>query len=272
MDDVVWDDNEAKMITLSTGAKKKTTRLQKIKDLTPTQLTVPHLKKFCVKHQIGGYKNQDKPAICELIVEAKKAQNLQNIMYPTNGGGDTSTATDTGSSKKKKKKKEKKKKKNKSTKPACVKSEGTWYRFLLTLFLQELRPYVTKLGLQPTKNDLDKRRIPHFEVFNKMANIFNDADRNDLKHLPNRHEYWTNCEVAHDIPSDFDDGLTAEEMAEIFDCLNYWYAFCMRKCRKSGNHDRFENFAGGRPYLFLYWQLQQDGPIELVHQSRKLER
>jgi hypothetical protein len=38
--------------------------------------------------------------------------------------------------------KKKKAKKNKATKPTFVKSEGTFYRFLLAFFVQDKRPYV----------------------------------------------------------------------------------------------------------------------------------
>lgn len=49
MDDVVWDDDEAKRILIGSQAKNQKTRLQSIKGAAPALLTVPALKKFCVK-------------------------------------------------------------------------------------------------------------------------------------------------------------------------------------------------------------------------------
>ena len=257
MDDVVWDDDEAKWILIGSQAKNQKTHLQSIKGAAPALLTVPALKKFCVKHQIGNYKNLDKYGMCKLIVGAKKAQNLQNDMYPTEGGADEDAQTKKSSSSKKKKAK-----KNKATKPTCVKSEGTFYRFLLAFFAQDMRPYVIKLGHQPTKNDLDSHRILHYGIFNKLAKVYNDSEHEDLETLPTHDDFYINSNVANDVPSKFDI-LTAEDMSDVFHYLNFWYKNRMRRCLRSGSHDMYVNFVRDLPFLFLYWTLQQDGPIEI---------
>jgi hypothetical protein len=56
-------------------------------------------------------------------------------------------------------------------------------------------------------------------------------------------------------------------MSEIIDFLNFNFKARMAKCKLSGNHDRFANFIRNRPYLFLYWELQQDGPIEIQNMA-----
>jgi hypothetical protein len=56
-------------------------------------------------------------------------------------------------------------------------------------------------------------------------------------------------------------------MSEIIDFLNFHFKARMAKCKLSGNHDRFANFVRDRPYLFLYWELQQDGPIEIQNMA-----
>jgi hypothetical protein len=74
MDDVVWDDDEAKWILIGSQAKNQKTCLELIKGTAPALLAVPALKKFCVKLQIGNYKNLDKYGMCKHIVGAKKAR------------------------------------------------------------------------------------------------------------------------------------------------------------------------------------------------------
>jgi hypothetical protein len=182
--------------------------------------------------------------MCELIVGAKKAQNLQNDMYPTVGGADEDAQT----------KKRSNSKKNKATKPTCVKSEGTFYRFLLAFFAQDMRLYVIKLGHQLTKNDLDSRRILDYSIFNKLAKVYNDSEHEDLE----THNFYINRNVANDIPSKFD-VLPAEDMSDVFHYLNFWYKKRMRWCLRSGLHDMYVNFVHDLPFLFLYWSLQQDG-------------
>jgi len=156
-----------------------------------------------------------------------------------------------------------KKKKAKATKPTFVKSEGTIYRFLLAFFAQDMRPYVIELGHQPTKNDLDSHRILHYGIlFNKLAKVYNDSEREDLETLSTHDDFYINSNVANDVPSKFDI-LTAEDMSDVFQYLNFWYKNRMRRCLRSGSHDMYANFVRGLPFLFLYWTLQQDGPIEI---------
>lgn len=260
LDDIVWDDDESKWILVSTAAQNKRTRLQSIKGKDPTKLSVPHLRKVCVKLQISGYRDADKAGYCELIVKAAKTKNLKQSMYSSgNANATNSTATAGG---KKKKGKKKKKKGSKGTKPKCVTKEGTYYRSLLTLFAQDLRPDVVKLGNQPSKSQLDKRILLHADIFNKMVKVYNNNDRQDLAEIASQGEFYKECNVDLNVPSDFDE-LTAEEMSELLDFLNFHFKARMTKCKQSGNHDRFASFVRDKPYLFLYWELQQEGPIEI---------
>jgi hypothetical protein len=84
--------------------------------------------------------------------------------------------------------------------------------------------------------------------------------------LSSRDDFYATCNVETNVPSEFD-VLTAEDMSEIIDFLNFHFKARMAKCKLSGNHDRFANFVRDRPYLFLYWELQQDGPIEIQNMA-----
>jgi hypothetical protein len=156
--------------------------------------------------------------------------------------------------------KKKKAKKNKATKSTFVKSEGTFYRFLLAFFAQDMRPYVIELGHQPTKNDLDSHRILHYGIlFNKLAKVYNDSEREDLETLSTHDDSYINSNVANDVPSKFDI-LTAEDMSDVFQYLNFWYKNRMRRCLRSGSHDMYANFVRGLHFYFCTGPCSKTGP------------
>jgi hypothetical protein len=223
----------------------------------PSQLTVFALKKLCVQFRISGCKDKAKHVLCELIVNAVKAKNLDAVMYPEDFAG--AAASDDS---REKKTKSTKKKKGKKQKPAVTQQEGTLYRVIVTYFLQDVRPHVIKLGSQPGKNALDKREFLHQAVFEKLAEVYNDELRDDHKSLPYRHEMYAKWNINANIPSKFDP-LTALYISEILDFINYHYKDRMRDCRKSGNHDVYQNFVRTKPYLFLYHHRLSDSQIEL---------
>jgi hypothetical protein len=64
------------------------------------------------------------------------------------------------------------------------------------------------------------------------------------------------------IPSKFD-SLTALDISETLDFIHYHHKDRMRKCRRSGNHDVYQNFVRTKPYLFAYHQCLEDSQIEL---------
>jgi hypothetical protein len=156
-----------------------------------------------------------------------KAKNLDAIMYPNDFGGATVTAMNDGTENETAS--TKKKKKDKKSKPAAIQQEGTFYRVIVTYFLQDVRPYVIKLGSQPNKSALDKRELLHQPIFDKLAEVYNDESRNDLKSLPYTHEMYAKCNVHANIPSKFDP-LTARDISESLDFINYHYRISMQNC------------------------------------------
>jgi hypothetical protein len=257
LDDIVFSETE--WIKLGRDEEQKT-RLQSVKGLPSSQLTVFALTRLCVQFRISGYKDKAKHVLCELIVNAVKANNLDAIMYPNDFGGATVTAMNDGTENETAS--TKKKKKDKKSKPAAIQQEGTFYRVIVTYFLQDVRPYVIKLGSQPNKSALDKRELLHQPIFDKLAEVYNDESRNDLKSLPYTHEMYAKCNVHANIPSKFDP-LTARDISESLDFINYNYRISMQNCRKSGSHDDFHNFVRNKPYLLTYHQCLGDAPIEL---------
>lgn len=157
--------------------------------------------------------------------------------------------------------KKKKKKKSKQSKPEAVRQEGTLYRVINTVFLQDVRHLVVRLGNQPTVSAVDKRDFLHQDIFEALVKIYNDGSREDILKLPHKHDFFDKTKVADDIASKFDP-LTPLEFSEIFDFLNYHYKVALRNSKKSGNHSPFQNFVQTRPYIFAYYLCLIESPIE----------
>jgi hypothetical protein len=142
--------DEAKPITLK--GCKDTTPLRSIKGVCISLLGVKVLRSFMIKNKIQ-YKNKTKGEMCALIVERKKNEHLDQIMYSEDFEGDKShddsdegeeedvTADVTGV--------KKLKRLSKGSKPRELSEDGSLYRLILVYFLQELRPYVNQLGTNP---------------------------------------------------------------------------------------------------------------------------
>ena len=251
--DVVF--NETEWVQLGRDANHKT-RLQGIKGYAAQQLTVQALKKFCTRHRINGYKDKPKHVLCELIVNAVKSSNLEAAMYP-DGDAMAAASNDITSEKKACKKK----KKSKKSKPEAVRQEGTLYRVINTLFLQDIRHLVVRLGHQPTARALDKRELLHQDIFEALVKIYNDKSREDILKLPHPHDFFSKTKVADDIASNFDP-LTPLEFSEIFDFINYHYKVALRNSTKSGKHAPFQNYVRTQPYLYAYYLCLLESPLE----------
>lgn len=196
--------------------------------------------------------------LCELIVSAVKAKDLGALMYP-----EVNVAKDDVEDARTTKKTSKNKKVAKSTKPQAVRQEGTLYRVINTFFLQEVRPFTTKIGSQPTASALDKRDFLHSDIFDKLVKIYNDPLRVILDKLYHPHEFFVNTKVANeDVASKFD-FLSALEFSQIFWFINYHYKVALRQSTRSGTHDPFQNHVRTQPYIFAYYLCLLEAPVEL---------
>jgi hypothetical protein len=174
-DDVVVD--ESNPLKVGRGPDD-TTFLQSIKGASPTQLSVCALRHFCTINGINGYKDQSKVMMCNLIIDRMKLKTLDKDMYPEDFSGE---AGDKNGGDEQPSAKAKGKKLKKGSKPQAVTKDGTYYRVILTYFLQELRIYVTGLGENPTAKQLDdSKQFLHADKYAKLAEAYN-SDRDDLK-------------------------------------------------------------------------------------------
>jgi hypothetical protein len=133
------------------------------------------LRQFCINNKIEGYRNKTKLLLCDMIVERKQHGNLDEVMCPgdfdDNKDGDDA---DEGA-------KKRKRKLTKGTKPREILGNGSLYRVTLVYFLQTLRPFVLRLGMNPTALELGTGSFLHEAVYNKLANVYNDASDDSLK-------------------------------------------------------------------------------------------
>jgi hypothetical protein len=238
----------------------KTTALKSIKGVTVNQLGFGCIRKFCIINKLDGWRGKSKIDMCCLIVERKRHSNLDQVMYPQDfededinsrnprPGSDDDTVGD-GKTKKKKKKKL-----SKGAKPREITRDGSLYRVILVYFLQELRPIVLQLGMNPTAVQLGTGGFLHERIYNKLAHVYNDASHDSLSSIAVNHDLYISCGVSEDCPSKFDN-LSAIAFSQTMSFINHHYRVAVRNRQTSGCHKEFHSYCGQRPYLLLYHDL-----------------
>jgi hypothetical protein len=240
----------------------KTTALKTIKGVSVNQLGFGCIQKFCIMNKIDGWRGKSKIDMCCLIVERKCHANLDQVMYLNdfqdedtnpqhpNNDSDDDTVGD-GRTKKKKRKKL-----TKGAKPREITRDGSLYRVILVYFLQELRPIVLQLGMNPTAVQLGTGGFLHEQIYNKkLAHVYNDASRDSLSSsFATNHDLYISCGVPEDYPSKFDN-LSALAFSQAMNFINNHYRVTVRNQQTSGCHKEFHCYCGQRPYLLLYHDL-----------------
>jgi hypothetical protein len=261
-----------------------TTHLQSIEGCPSKKLTTKCLQRFCVVHQIFGYKNKSKTFLCNLIVERMKTQGLDTNMYPedfeaasknldTTGknldtGGKNLDPTPDNASKKASKKKttekspKKPKKLSRNAKPPAVTKDGSYWRAIATYFLQPLRPHVVKLGNNPDIQKIDSHKFLHEDIWNILGKHYNKPDHPDLKTFHNNNSFYQSSLIPDDTTSNFNT-LTPMELSQLMSHIHFHYRKAVRKQRTSGSHWPITKYIGARPWLLLYHKSLQESSIEM---------
>lgn len=257
LDDVLFD----LKAPLPSRGSKKTTSLQSIKGAPINQLSFKVIRKFCIVNKIDGWRGKTKTEMCSLIVERKRHWNLDQVMYPndfeeqsTNPDHPSNDSDDNDTVGDGLKKKKKVKKLTKGAKPKEITRDGSLYRVILVYFLQELRPIVLQLGMNPTAVQLGTGGFLHERIYNKLAHVYNDASRECLSSFPTNHDLYISCGVPEDAPSKFDK-LSALAFSQAMNFINNHYRVAVRNRQTSGCHKEFHCYCGQRPYLLLYYDL-----------------
>jgi hypothetical protein len=219
-------------------------KLVALKGETIKKVTVKKLVRFCIQKEITGYKNKNKDQLCDLIVNKKKSRNIVSVIY---GNGDGSSDSQEGE------KSSKKTNKTKGSAPDAITKETLYYRGLNTYFHEKYCQDVMKLGSQPTAGELDARQFLHKDIFDKLADTYNDGFDEYVGKLALTHAFFPAHGVKSDDPNKFDT-ITSEDFSNAMDFLNKQYSQCWQtNNQKLGSHEDFEKFVGGRPYVFYYY-------------------
>jgi hypothetical protein len=249
--DVLVDAENPKSLKGSTD----TTPLQSIKGACPNLLSANALRQFMIINKLLNYRNKSKSEMCSMIVQRKKNENLDQIMYGEDFGGekdgDDDSEDDTeevtggdGNSKKPKRL-------SKGSKPKEITKDGSLYRLIMTYFLQELRPYVSQLGTNPLAVELGTAGFLHEPIYNKLASVYNDSAQEFLKTFVVNHDIYVTSGIQKEAPATFDQ-LSALSVSQGMDFINKHYRQAKRNQVLSGNHKPFDAYCTNRPYLLLY--------------------
>jgi hypothetical protein len=160
-----------------------TTVIQSIKGVRPNLLGHNVLRQFMIINKLQNYWNKSKSEMCRMIVERKKNENLDQIMYAKDFDGsdkdddvddswDVEEDTAVGDENKKMKRL------SKGAKPTEISEDGTLYRLILTYFLQEL-PHLSvswalirwqwNLELWASSTNLCTRSWPVYTMIARMS-------------------------------------------------------------------------------------------------------
>jgi hypothetical protein len=118
------------------------------------------------------------------------------------------------------------------------------------------------LGRPPTKADLDRQTSPHRHVHEALLGQYLDEGNNNAAMFASPdHAFWTQTGTRLDVAiSEFDLGLTANDIAAILEYINHHYQIAYQRNKQSGSHSDFENFVGTRHYLFYYHLFLNQAP------------
>jgi hypothetical protein len=185
-------------------------------------------------------------------MERKLHGNLDEVMYPNdfdykddeNDSYDHEDNTGMDGTKKKKL--------LKGTKPREIMGDGSLYHVILVYFLQELRPFVLQLGLDPTAVELGTAGFLHEPVYNKLVNVYNDATRESLKSFKMDNAICITYGVHKNAPATFDK-LSALAFSQAINFINKHYREAVQKCPLSGNYKPFFTYCTNRLHLLLYY-------------------
>jgi hypothetical protein len=229
----------------------ETTFMQSIKGCSPKMLSSKCLRKFCILHLISGYKNKPKTILCNLIVQRVKMMVLDAGLYPEDF-----------KAKNKEKDNKTKKKLSRNAKPPSVTKDGSYWRVIVTYFLESMRPHVIKLGNNPDVQSVDSRKFLHEDIWGILAEEYNKKEHPDLGTFLRDDNFYVLAQIPEDIPSTFDT-LTPIELSQLVSHINYYYRRAVRKQRASGSHWPITKYIGARPWLLLYDKSLGEASIEM---------
>ena len=148
---------------------------------------------------------------------------------------------------------------SKSTKPTCVKKEGTLFRLINVITSEDGKPSFINTMNNYDREDLDRNKIPHEDYYTHLLQLYSDTEIDELskiqfsKHDDNSFMAKTMDLEKHD-PSKFDT-LKVEELKAVVDYIIAQYKATRAKNCHSGTHGDFANFVHGKMWLLYLHQI-----------------
>jgi hypothetical protein len=208
------------------------------------------------QEELPYYPNDEDEIGASLTSSSKKRKAIVSTRTKDGDRGDTNTKKAKNgvglSARKRRQNKTTKKKRAKGTASDAVTCINTYFCVINVYMCQRNRTLVMDLGGPPKKADLDRQTSPHRHVYEALLGQYLDEWNNDaaMVAFPD-HVFWTLTGTRLDVAfSEFDLGLTANDIAAILEYINHHYQIAYQRNKQSGSHSDFENFVGTRHYLF----------------------
>ena len=217
------------------------TELISIGGLPISKITLDMLKAFCAKNKISiPMAERKKTAIPAVILSYIKAGPMKERI--TAGT--------------------RKKKGAATTKPACLVTDGTIYRTIITITCEKGKPLFIATRGSHDKNMLDTRK-PHPFEWDGLNAIYG-SDEPELDCIGDMQELLLGYDIDVDISSIYDK-LNTTEFRLVCNYVLAFYRKAMNAKSLSGNHKPIDAYIEGKPWIaFLHARLQAIGDSALM--------
>lgn len=213
--------------------KEAKTVLKSIRGKDVPSIQAKHLRNWCVSLGIQMKKSYNKLEVVRCILLSKT--------YHERGGnndGDTPTAV---------------------VAPNAARIHINNVRFINVLAKEDIKAALLQRGTQKTRAQLDSGADPDGDLFNTIADTYNDSEDESLVDLKFNVQ-WTKAPE----PNRFQ-AINAEKACQTFKDLSKKYEQCFSNWKKSGHHGDiptkpFHDFVGSSNYLDYLHELLQETP------------
>jgi hypothetical protein len=153
-------------------------------------------------------------------------------------------------------------KKNASSKPDCIKKDGTLYRCVNVIMSK--RNEFMELKKSHDKDDSDSRN-PKPLAWESMHHLYDSDDEELLVLSSSPAQSLLGFSVPANICADYDH-LDLPEFKAVINFIVAIYRECRNKKSVSGEHQQFGAYVGGRAYILYFYEcLQETGDTALMN-------
>ena len=111
---------------------------------------------------------------------------------------------------------------------------------------------VTSIGHSLDRSELDKKSSnPYLPIYTTLSEFYNDKKSPGLDNIGIESHVFTDEGIVDSEPSSFHP-LSPSDCERVYKHIEYKYKVFYQNFTKSGNHDHFESFIQGQPWIFFY--------------------